>query len=70
MSKPLATTMWCPAVQMGNRWQLSVHRMRHTREDCRREFLRSTDDAGRPVKFVKVRIVEVEGAGWRPASGG
>ncbi len=66
MSRPLSTIMWCPAVQVGTRWQLCVHFMRGTRRDCEREFVQ-TGTIIRPQKFVKVRIQEVQGAGYSPS---
>lgn len=69
MTKPLSTTMWCPAVKVGTRWQLCVHFMRGTRRDCEREF-EQTGTIIRPQKFVKVRIQEVQGAGFLVSKGG
>lgn len=59
--------MWCPAVKVGTRWQLCVHFMRGTRRDCEFE---QTGTIIRPQKFVKVRIQEVQGAGFLVSKGG
>lgn len=57
----LRTVMWCPAIKSGRNWTLCVHSMRGTLADCRREFAPS----GVEVKYVKVRIEEVNTAGYR-----
>ena len=69
MSRPLSTTMWCPAVKVGTRWQLAVHFMGSTRRDCERTMsLMIFHDS--EVKYVKVRIQEVQGAGFLVSKGG
>lgn len=68
MTKPLSTTMWCPAVKVGTRWQLAVHFMGGTRRDCERTIPMSFHS--REIKYVKVRIQEVQGAGFLVSKGG
>lgn len=73
MTKPLSTTMWCPAVKVGTRWQLVVHAMSHSRKSCMYEYgsmLREMQLLSGEVKYVKVRIQEVQGAGFLVSKGG
>ena len=73
MTKPLSTTMWCPAVKVGTRWQLAVHAMGSSRKSCMygyENMLRELQLTPGEVKYVKVRIQEVQGAGFLVSKGG
>ena len=73
MTKPLSTTMWCPAVKVGTRWQLVVHAMSHSKASCAQAYestLHALGGAAYPIKYVKVRIQEVQGAGFLVSKGG
>lgn len=73
MTKPLSTTMWCPAVKVGTRWKLSILFARSTRQECKQDFelaFKAFDATQPPTKYVKVRIQEVQGAGFLVSKGG
>lgn len=69
MTKPLSTTMWCPAVKVGTRWQLQPWNGSASRRGAKLNFLDCYGESAleREVKFVKVRIQEVQGAGYLPS---
>lgn len=72
MSRPLSTIMWCPAVKVGTRWKLLPGHSTTSRRGAKQSFLDNYygKDFGREVKYVKVRIQEVQGAGYQPSKGG
>lgn len=72
MTKPLSTTMWCPAVKVGTRWQLQPWHSAASRKGAKLNFLDSYDESKveREIKYVKVRIQEVQGAGFLVSKGG
>lgn len=72
MTKPLSTTMWCPAVKVGTRWQLQPWHSAASRRGAELNFLDCYDESKseREIKYVKVRIQEVQGAGFLVSKGG
>ena len=66
MTKPLTTIMWAPAFKVGTRWEINPYFMYRTRAICKREY-EGANDIDRPVKFIKVRITEVQTAGYSPS---
>lgn len=72
MTKPLSTSMWCPAVKVGTRWQLLPGHSTTSRKGAKQSFFNNYygNYLGREVKFIKVRIQEVQGAGFLVSKGG
>lgn len=65
MTKPLTTVMWCAATKVGTRWQINPHMMSRTKTGAT-ELVAHSENT-RPVKFIKVRITEVQTAGYSPS---
>lgn len=65
MTKPLTAIMWAPAFKAGTRWALNAYMLHKTRKE-----LVDHVTSMNPVKEfrpVKVRITEVQTAGYSPS---
>lgn len=65
MTKPLTTVMWAPAFKVGTHWVLNAYMLHKTKKELVDHV--NSKDPTREFKTVKVRITEVQTAGYSPS---